>query len=151
MIKALHMEPVVLKAKCTKGVCQGKGCKNRTPGATRLCSTCRSRISRIADPVKYSYHNVKNRAAQRGKDFTITLEEFRQWCRKVRYMAGKGRTAHSYDIDRIDETQGYHIWNIQKLRKDKNIKKFLQYDYQTRHARVLQGSHEIVRTEEDIF
>jgi hypothetical protein len=147
-----------LKARRVKGICWVKGCSRRTGGNTKLCTTCRSRKCRMLDTVKYSYLNKKNRAKQRksklwpnGIPFTITLEEFRAFCYKVHYVCGQGRHRLSHDVDRIIETEGYHIGNIQKLRKDKNIKKFLAYDYQTRSAKVWLGRTELVPQEGDYF
>jgi hypothetical protein len=157
MIERLYMEPIVLKAKRTKGVCQVKGCKNHAK-ASRLCATCRSRKRRLADPVKYSYLNKKSRAKSRktkrfpdGIPFTLTLEEFRIFCYKVDYVPGQGRRRLSHDVDRINEEEGYHNWNIQKLPKIQNIKKYLAFDYQTRHAKVWVGNRETVPSEEDFF
>jgi hypothetical protein len=157
MIGRLYMKPIVLKTKVVKGICHAKGCQNRTVKC-RICATCRSRKRRLADPVKYSYYNKKSRAKQRkskrfpdGIPFTLTLEQFREFCYEVDYVPGQGRHRLSHDVDRIKEEEGYHIWNIQKLRKDKNIKKYLQYDFQTRHAKVWLGNRELVSSEEDFF
>ena len=66
-------------------------------------------------------------AKRRGKEFTITLEEFTQFCKETNYIAGAGRSSASYHIDRIDETKGYSIDNIQTLTNAENSKKYLKY------------------------
>lgn len=56
-------------------------------------------------------------------------------------MAGKGRHADSYSVDRIDNDKGYTIDNIRVLTLSENASKgakILSYDYQTKHATVFQ-------------
>lgn len=119
-----------VKGKCATAFC------NRKPQG-KFCSSCRCRLSRIKDPVRYAYNNLKNRAKQRNVVFTITLEQFREFCVKTKYIAGKGKSADSYTIDRIHEDIGYHADNIQVLVKRDNIKKyFLNYDWRTKQAMV---------------
>ena len=102
-----------------------------------LTSTERSRKARAADPVRYSYVSLRNNAKRRGKVFTITLDYFKQFCYATDYLKGKGRTATSYTVDRIDESKGYEPGNIQVLPLVVNIKKYLNYDWQTGTATVV--------------
>jgi hypothetical protein len=101
-----------------------------------MCSTCRCRKSRITDPVRYAYNNLKNRANQRGVLFTITLEQFRDWCHKIKYIGFAGRSSESYTIDRKYNDIGYHVDNIQVMTKSQNIKKYFSYDYRSKIAKV---------------
>lgn len=87
------------------------------------CSTCRSRETRQRDPIRYIWLNLKNRAKQRPKEFTITLEEFRQWVIDNEFVPGQG-----WSIDRKNNEHGYHIWNIQKMLLIDNINKYHKYD-----------------------
>lgn len=128
------METIELRKKSYPDICSNKGCWNKASGV--LCGTCRSRKSRLADPVKYAYHNIKNRAKQRGKVFTLTLEYFRKFCIKTEYIAGKNRSAEGYTVDRIRNEDGYTDDNIQMLIKKDNIKKYLNFDWQHRIATV---------------
>lgn len=129
------MKPPRLIQRPKPGVCANAGCRNKVNGGITLCSTCRSQKSRLADPVKYAYYNLKNRAKQRNIVFTITIQQFREFCHKTRYMAGKGRTADSYTIDRKHEDIGYHADNIQVLaKKDNVVKYYLNYDWRTKEA-----------------
>ncbi|UOQ51742.1 hypothetical protein [Hymenobacter cellulosivorans] len=57
----------------------------------------------------------KQRAKQRGHEWTITLDNFRQWCEWTGYHLQTGRTADAASIDRKDAHHGYHIWNIKVL------------------------------------
>lgn len=129
-MKALRINKRVVPGKCTT-----RGCKNKCKGKVKHCTTCRSRIARLKDPVRYAYNNLKNRAGQRGIEFSLTIEQFREFCIKSQYIAGKGRTMESYTIDRIDNNHGYHIWNIQVMTKGDNIKKYyLKYDWENKVA-----------------
>ena len=128
------MTPLEYKKHPTPGKCAVKFCGNNAKG--ELCSTCRCRKSRLADPVRYSYYNIKNRAKQRKKPFTITLEYFRKWCKKVNYIGMKGRGKGSYDCDCKINNLGYVPGNIQPLEKIKNIKKYFYYDYRTKQVMI---------------
>lgn len=107
-------------------------CK-RCKGKSALCSTCRSAKTRAADPVRASYIARKHNAKTRGKAFEITLEQFREWCVKVNYVGMKrGRGADCYTVDRIDESKGYTIDNIQLITNADNVKKYVNYCYQSK-------------------
>lgn len=111
------------KKKNKPGRCAAKYCTNKAVG--KMCSTCRSRKARAADPVRYAFVSLRSNAKARGILFTITLEQFRQWCHKVQYIGRKGRSANSYSIDRIHNDLGYHADNIQLLTNRDNVKKIL--------------------------
>lgn len=133
-----------------KGKCQTKYCRNKTK-YVGYCSTCRSKKCRDKDPVRYAFNNIRNRAKQRGLAFTITLEQFRQFCIKTRFIAGKGRSSESYTIDRIYNGVGYHIDNIQVLRKCDNVRKYyLSYDWEHKIATVMKPI-EFIDIEENFF
>ena len=117
-----------------RGTCLNAHCRNKTKSG--YCATCRSRKSRLEDPVRYAYNNLKNRAKQRGKYFDLTLEQFSEFCTKTKYIQGKGRSASSFTVDRIDETQGYTADNLQILPLGQNIRKYLSYDWYTKTATV---------------
>lgn len=119
-----------------KGKCQTKYCRREAKG--KFCSTCRSRKCRERDPYRYAFNNIRNRAKQRGLAFTITFEEFKRFCIRTKYIAGKGRAAESFTIDRIYNNVGYHIDNIQVLTKSQNIRKLhLSYDWEHKIATVM--------------
>jgi hypothetical protein len=127
------VKPLVYKKNVVPGRCAVAYCTNRTD-RSHLCSTCRSRKARLSDPVRYAFNNLRNRARQRRIVFTITLEQFRQWCHKVQYIGFKGRSAESYTIDRKHNDIGYHIDNIQVMTKSENVKKYFSYDFRSRTA-----------------
>ena len=84
-------------------------------------------IWRKKNPVKYAYQSLKNNAKRRGKVFELTLEQFKEFAIKTRYMAKRGIYKNSYHIDRIDEAKGYTIDNIQVLTNSENIKKSMLF------------------------
>lgn len=112
------------------------------------CGTCRCRAWRKANPEKYAYNNIKNRAKQRGKLFTISFEYFLEFCYKYKYIQKKGRTASSLTADRKIEELGYVEGNLQAKPLKQNIKKY--YDWQTKKAattkttlkNIMQHSHD---------
>lgn len=111
-----------------------KTCKRKPRARGRAeCNPCRNTRRRSADPVRTAWENLKSNAKKRGKIFTITLGYFRRFCRRSDYMAGKGRTAESYTVDRIREDLGYVPGNLQVLKNAENVRKYryLVYDWQT--------------------
>lgn len=123
--------------------CTTPYCRNTAEG--KHCSTCRSRKARRADPVKYAFTNLKGNAKRRGILFTLTLEQFREWCHQVNYVGLKGRSANSYTVDRIFEEVGYHADNIRLLTNRNNVKKYFSYDWRTK--RVYELKMETVKEE----
>lgn len=116
--------------------CQTPFCRNRIANGAS-CSTCRSRKARQKDPVKYAYLTSKNNAKRRGKGFLLTLEEFKKFCVKTKYIAKKGRHATGLTIDRIDNDGPYSVDNIQPLENRANvIKMHLHYQWWDKTATV---------------
>ena len=96
--------------------CCAYGCKN-APVLKKggLCDKHYARKLRAKDPVYARYNQFKNNAKKRGKEFTITLEEFRDFCKRTGYIITKGRRGQNATIDRRCNAHGYHIWNIQLM------------------------------------
>ena len=78
-------------------------------------------------PMKAAYQTLKYNARRRGKEFDLTFEQFEKFAIETDYFIKKGKSKKSYHIDRIDETKGYSIDNIQALENSKNIKKYLKF------------------------
>jgi hypothetical protein len=55
----------------------------------KICSACKSKRYRIANPVKSAYDTLKGHAKARNKEFTLTLEEFKDFCMKTDYINKK--------------------------------------------------------------
>ena len=81
---------------------------------------------KMAHPLEYAYQTLKDNARRRGKEFSLTLEQFKRFCRKTDYISGKGKTKTSYSIDRIENDKGYTLKNIQILPLGENSKKHLK-------------------------
>ena len=98
-------------------------CPNLNRFHRKLCPSCHSKKMRKKNPVRYAYDTLKSNSKRRGKEFTLTFEEFSQFCHATDYIQGKGVTKDSYSIDRIDNSRGYTIDNIQILTVSENRKK----------------------------
>ena len=116
-------------------MCKEAGCRKK-PDRGNYCFRCLTRRARAKDPVKAAYWILKANAKRRGKVFTLTLDEWREFCVETEYIAGKGRTSKSASVDRKIEALGYTRENIQKLPLGENVKKYLNYCYQTKTAMV---------------
>lgn len=119
--------------------CKTKYCKN-DPEGRKFCNTCRSRASRIRNPEKYCYNNLKNNAKRRGKEFDLSYSQFLQFCLATKYIQGKGKSKTSFSIDRIDNWQGYTVSNIRVITLAENSSKgakTLVYDWQNKYATVI--------------
>lgn len=82
----------------------------------------------FVDPVYTRFENFKSNAVGRNIVFTITLQEFRDFCQRTGYIIKKGRRGRAYSVDRINNKFGYHIWNIQLLTMTQNIYKYHHED-----------------------
>ncbi len=71
-------------------------------------------------PETYFFNNLRCNAKRRGHQFTLTLQEFKQFCKKTNYLKLKGKTKNSASIDRIRSWEGYNINNIQILTLSEN-------------------------------
>lgn len=129
----------------TRARCHTRFCRN-TVTHGRHCSTCRSRKCRESDPVRYAFNNLKAHAKARGILFTITLDQFRTFCHRVKYIGFSGRKADSFTIDRIHNDIGYHIDNIQVLKQAENTKKYFSYDWRSRQV-FIQKAEAVPETE----
>lgn len=88
-----------------------------------LCHMHYRRKRRDIDPIYCRYNGFKGNALKRNKEFTITLEEFRNFCTRTGYLIVKGRRGKNATIDRRCNIHGYHIWNIQLLTNVQNASK----------------------------
>lgn len=94
--------------------CQTKHC-SRTATKGKFCSCCDSRNYRKKNPIRCAFINLRFNSKRRGVEFDLTLDQFAEFCHATDYIAGRGRPAASYSIDRIDNSKGYTIDNIQIL------------------------------------
>jgi len=100
--------------------CKTEGCNNQARKDSNYCYTCVIRRVRAKNPVKYIYNNLKFNAKRRGKEFTLTYEQFEQFCIETGYDKNRGQTPTSMSIDRIDNNRGYSIDNIRSITLSEN-------------------------------
>lgn len=126
----------IVSTKKIKGVyCCAFGCKHDpVKKLGGLCPKHYQRKVKIRDPVYNRYMNLKGNALRRGKDFTITLDEFKLFCQRTGYIITKGLRGKNATIDRRCNAQGYHIWNIQLLTNFQNIRKYWDHDRKSKEC-----------------
>lgn len=97
--------------------CATKFCRGRTTqtGRSPYCSRCRSRRWKDNNPLAYSFKNLRVRARQRGKEFTLTFDQYLHFAESTDYSKLKGKTKYSLSIHRIDNDRGYHADNISAI------------------------------------
>lgn len=106
--------------------CRSKGCRNSVNAKkchSPYCAKHRTRNWRDKYPLHYSFHNLRKRAAQRGKEFSLTREQYVSFAIKTDYARLKGKTSWSLSIDRIDNNRGYHYDNIEAITLSQNSRK----------------------------
>lgn len=104
--------------------CCAYGCTNKpVKKKGGLCHKHFARKRREEDPIGTRFNQFKGNAKVRNKEFTITLDEFRQFCKDTGYLIEKGKRGKNATIDRIKNKFGYHIWNIQLLTLRQNSSK----------------------------
>ena len=123
-----------------KKKCLTKFCKNTAAKHKNHCHTCIARKKRDKNPMRYSYDTLKSNAKRRRKIFTITFDDFKEFCYKTEYMAGKGRTKDCYSVDCIINELGYAKGNLQRLSVSENSKKGVKklvYDWENKNGFVV--------------
>lgn len=107
--------------------CPTKYCRNDCAPGRKICHKCRSRDYVKRNPIRVAYLHLRRNARLRGKEFTISLEYFNEFCIKTAYIKKRGRFRDCYHVDRIDETKGYVEGNLQLLKNHENIRKYYVY------------------------
>lgn len=106
-----------------KSLCCAYKCKNKRASRDRFCPKHRHRFRKENNLLLYTYNALKYNAKRRGKPFSLTIEEFAQFCEESNYLALKGKHKNNMTIDRINSSLGYEIGNIQIMRHGDNSKK----------------------------
>lgn len=104
-------------------VCATRLCRRHAAEGRRVCSTCRCRLSRVNNPVRAAYKDLRDNAKRRKKYFDVTFEQYDNFVRENGYMEGKGRTVGCLHVDRKDPLLGYTIANLQVLPAEVNSAK----------------------------
>ncbi len=87
------------------------------------CPKCRARRWKAAHPLKYSFNKLRNRARERGKEFSLRFKEYERFAKKTKYDQLKGKSGLSLSIDRKDNSQGYYVGNIRAITISENSRK----------------------------
>lgn len=109
--------------------------KKESEKGRKTCNSCNYRQKKLKNPIRIAYTSLKSHAKERGKNFTLTLEEFTWFCIKSNYLNRKGIKKFSYHIDRIDETKGYEVGNLQLLTNTENARKYIKFVEINRNGR----------------
>jgi hypothetical protein len=106
-----------------KGVCPAYRCNRPVAAKKKYCHRHHAKMFKHLHFAEYTYNALKQNAKRRGKEFTLTLEEFKTFCERTGYLDLKGKKGTSASIDRIDPSKGYELGNIQVLSLSDNARK----------------------------
>jgi hypothetical protein len=113
-------------------ICLTPSCKNIAYKHKNYCCTCRVRKWRKSHLLNYFFLTTRGNAKRRGKEWSLTFDEFLEFCNQTNYDKLKGRTALCLSIDRIRSWEGYHKDNIRAISVSDNSKRergvFLEID-----------------------
>ena len=105
-----------------------RGCVVSKRCKSPYCAKCKWKMWNGKNPLRAAFKHLRNHAKERGKDFSLTFDQFRAFAEKTDYMKCRGRTSLSLSIDRIDNSRGYHADNIQAITLRENSRKqFVPY------------------------
>jgi hypothetical protein len=109
--------PLRCRTKRCRGYVASKDCHSC------YCAKCKIRRWNEKYPLHRAFHNLRSHARERGKDFSLTLEQFKVFAEKTDYMKYKGKSSWSLSIDRKDNSKGYEFSNIQAITLRENSRK----------------------------
>lgn len=119
---------ITQKKKNAAGICITPFCMNKKKQG-RKCYNCLKDTTKKNNPEKYCWMVLRNNAKRRGKEFTITYEEFLKFLKQnPNYMLKKGIRVKSLQIDRIDNLKGYSLDNIRAITLRENVYKRHNHD-----------------------
>jgi hypothetical protein len=106
------------KRKPNSRPCATKFCRRKAAPDRTVCCTCKNRIYRAKNPVRYAYNTLHDNCKRRKIPFDLSFADFQKFCYKTDYIRGKGKTAESYSIDRRNEdpAKGYHGYRLDNIR-----------------------------------
>lgn len=115
--------------KVNRGLCRERFCrKKRRKHKTRCYKHLHDHFKKT-NPIAYCYQVLKGNAKRRKVDFSLTLEQFKGFIKETDYLNLKGKSKLSLCIDRKDNNEGYHIWNIRAITLQANSWKRNYVDY----------------------
>ncbi len=108
-------------SKYSTNYCNIPNCKRLAIFGRKICFTHKFARWAKKNPMRVTYKNLKNRAKQRGKEFTLAFEEFKEFCERTNYIALKGIYPDDMTINRIYDDVGYTKDNIEMLTNRDNL------------------------------
>ena len=108
-----------------RGICVSRGCKNDKAKKLILCHKHKHRRFKQINPLSYFYSVLKQNAKRINKDFDLTIDEFKDFCKETNYIEKKGINKNALTIDRINQKRGYSFDNIQVLPNTVNRQKYV--------------------------
>lgn len=99
------------------------GCGRKAGKGRSISETCKNRIWRKNNPIGHLFKNLRGSAKKRKKEFSITLEYFKELCLNTGYHEGTGRGGDCLTIDRIRNLEGYVVGNIAVIKRCENSSK----------------------------
>lgn len=109
------VNPRTLARNKALGICCHWGCSRPSRPGRADCNTCKSRKTRLKDPLGYLFRQVKESARKRSIPFHLTREQFQTFCEQTGYLDKRGREPDDLTIDRIDSSGPYSVDNIRVL------------------------------------
>lgn len=116
--------------------CATRKCNN-IASSGRLCGKCKTAKYRKEHPERAAYLILKENAKRRNKYFDLTFEQFQEFVTRTGYMKKKGIFSDSWHIDRIDESRGYTVDNLQVLTNAQNVRKYLKYSWDEHNRKMM--------------
>lgn len=98
-------------------------CKVRRSRKRNKCAKHHGRWFKEAHPLEYSFAHLRQRAKERGIEFRLAIEQYKEFAAKTDYASLKGKSGLSLSIDRIDPRKGYTAENIQAITLRENSRK----------------------------
>lgn len=103
--------------------CATKHCRNEKKPTESICYCCTQARWKQNSPFAYHYNALRNNARRRGKDISLTLDQYTEFAKANGLFAPDGTKRKNRTIDRIDPARGYHLDNIQVLTTSENSRK----------------------------
>lgn len=120
----LATNPATVARKQKLGLCPVLFCNKRKCPANKFCCRHHAQNKKAVDIISYIYSKKKQNAKKYGHEFTIELDNFRDWAKFYGFDTQTAKEyKHRLSIDRKDARDGYHIWNLQPLTVSQNSAK----------------------------
>ena len=114
--------------------CATEGCRNKALKWRTLCCTCKNKRWKKNNYLRYCYDYLMANARRRNKIFTLTFDDFVQFCIETNYDKLKGKTSLSMSIDCKIQRLGYTKTNIRAITLSENSSKgvndYIEPEYQ---------------------